>query len=100
MVTQDAHNSSLDSYNILFRTTSDGVIVVDGNGIVSRINPAGAGMLRCTPEQVLGLQANRAFHDYTGLVDLIFGPVPRVHRIIIPGRRISLGMAEPADQGP
>jgi len=45
----------------IFNTMSDGVLMVDGCGIVSQLNPAAKGILNRTEKEVLGMSIDRIF---------------------------------------
>ncbi len=81
-------------YNLLFRTTSDGVIALDHTGLLLRINPAAAGMLRCVPEECIGKTPKSVFHDQPALLDLLEGRGENVRKVILPGKRVAHGISE------
>ena len=85
--------SSPSQYNLLFRSTSDGVIALDHTGLLLRINPAAAGMLRCVPEEAIGKTPKAVFHDQPALLDLLEGRGDSVRKIILPGKRIAHGIS-------
>ena len=41
-------------YDYVFRSTSDGIVIADKDGLIHKLNPAGAGMLAVTLEEVMG----------------------------------------------
>src|SRR5579885_945736 len=86
-------------YNLLFRTTSDGVIIVDHTGLLQRINPAAAGMLRCIPEECVDKPAKVVFKEQPALVDLLEGRGETLRKIVLPGKRIAHGISETHSDG-
>lgn len=78
-------------YDYIFRTTSNGLIIVDEAGCIARMNPAAASMLRVTPEECLGKKPGTAFADNRGLVGLLTFPDDITHDIALPQKRRAVG---------
>ncbi len=58
-------------YDYLFRAISNGLIMLDRHGVVQRVNPAAAAMLRIPPEECLGRPAAEAFQANPALTRLL-----------------------------
>ena len=78
-------------YDFLFRTTSDGIIMLGADGRVARLNPAAAAMLRVTPEGCLGRPPADAFADNRRLLHLLTQPDDVTYDVQLPDRRLAVG---------
>lgn len=97
MLEQLATDSEI--YEYIFRTTSDGIIITDDTGVVTRVNPAGAGMMAITLEDVIGKDAKIAFLHNPALVNLITREGDQTLDVRLPCRRLAIGMASTLDTG-
>lgn len=61
-------NSRIES---IFKTMSDGVIVVDPNGLVEQVNPSAERILCLNKSQMLGRQVEEVFQDLPVMIDLL-----------------------------
>jgi two-component system, OmpR family, phosphate regulon sensor histidine kinase PhoR len=91
------------AYDLLFQNTSDGVLILDGSGILIRINPAAASMLRCVPHECLGKRPSAVYHDQPALLGLLTGAAAGsgelIRRIALPDKRIAQGIAVQQSDG-
>src|SRR5205809_414721 len=94
MITDEISDTAQSHYNLLFRAISDGAIVADRAGLLVRINPAAAGMLRCIPDDVLGQPCAEIFEDHPILVDLLSGRGDSTQQLQLPGKRAAIGIRE------
>src|SRR5579859_2063281 len=99
MLTQEMLDAWQDQYNVLFRNTADGVLTLDPTGLLTRINPAAVAMLRCVPNECLGKRPAVIFRDMPILVDLLASQEQSVRKVVLPSKRIALGIAEPSKDG-
>jgi signal transduction histidine kinase len=76
----------------LFRYTSDGILILDGRGVLVQINPAAASMLRCVPDNCLGKSPGAAFKEHPALITFLAGSSETVRRIPLPDKRIAQGI--------
>jgi PAS domain S-box-containing protein len=60
----DLLDSERRSLKAITDTMADGLYVMDGQGIVTLINPAACGMLGYAPEELLGRVAHEMFHSH------------------------------------
>lgn len=78
-------------YDYIFRTTSNGLIIIAADGCIERMNPAAASMLRVTPEECLGKKPGDAFPDDRALVSLLTFPDDITRDIPLPEKRRAVG---------
>ncbi len=76
----------------IFRTTSDGIILVDEAGIVQRINPAAAAMLAVTVDEVRHKPAKDVFYSDPGIKSLFTRDSEYTAQVRLPRRRFGLGI--------
>ncbi|GAB4317740.1 MAG: hypothetical protein Kow00117_08050 [Phototrophicales bacterium] len=79
-------------YDFLFRSTSDGVIIADRDGVITSVNPAGAAMLGQTPETLIGLTPKAAFNHNPTLVNLFTRSGDQTLDVRLPRRRLAVGI--------
>jgi len=77
----------------IFLSTSDGIITASGLGIIEKINPAGAGMLGITPQDIIGKPVRKAFEANPSLVSLFTRTGEQSLDIRLPRRRLAVGIA-------
>ena len=72
MQSKRQHNGNVppDIHESIFQITSDGIIVVNTEGIIERINPAAAAMLSLTVDQAHKQSALNVFRDDPVLLPL------------------------------
>jgi signal transduction histidine kinase len=87
------------SYEFIFRSTSDGIIVVDTKHVISQVNPAGAGMLGITREEAIGKRPEIVFHQNPVLVNLFIREGDQTFDVRLPRRRLAVGIASTLDTG-
>jgi len=85
--------------DFIFRTTSDGILVADENGIVQRINPAAAAMLGVTIEETIGKPALNTFHQNPNLLNLFTRSGEQTLNVRLPKRRLAIGIAGTDEYG-
>src|SRR5690242_3395675 len=99
----DPCDSVQNDYDLLFQTTSDGVLILDGSSVLIRINPAAASMLRCVPHDCIGKRPSAVFPDQPALLALLAGARAAdgevVRRISLPDKRIAQGIAVQQSDG-
>ncbi|GAB4509690.1 MAG: hypothetical protein OHK0046_05150 [Anaerolineae bacterium] len=87
------------TYDFIFRSTSDGVIVSDAEGHIAQINPAAAGMLSVTVEDTIGKLPRQAFHHNPALVNLFAREGDQTLDVRLPRRRLAVGIASTLESG-
>src|SRR5260221_11517861 len=93
----DPCDSIQNDYDLLVQTTSDGALILDGSGLLIRINHAAGSMLRCVAHDCIGKRPSAAFPDQPALLALLAsvaaGDGEVVRRISLPDKRIAQGIA-------
>jgi signal transduction histidine kinase len=87
------------AYDFVLRSTSDGIITTDPHGLISQLNPAGAGMLGVPVEDVIGKTPERVFYHNPALVNLFVRGGDQTLDIRLPRRRLAVGMATTLETG-
>jgi signal transduction histidine kinase len=90
--------TAVQAYPILFRTTSDGILIAY-EGVIEQINPAAAAMLGVTVEGVIGQSPDQCFRQNPTLINLFNRPGEQTLDVRLPRRRLALGMASSLANG-
>lgn len=88
-----------ERYDYLFRTTSDGLIALDGEGRIERMNPAALAMLRLTPEECLGRFPGQAFKGNRALINLLDMQSDVTVDVRLPEKRLAVGFSVALEDG-
>lgn len=91
--------SETQSYEFFFRTTSDGVIIADSEGVIQQMNPAASAMLGLALEDVEGKNARHAFGTNASLVNLFRRTGEQTLDVRLPRRRLAVGIANTIGDG-
>lgn len=86
-------------FDFIFRSSSDGILSADDKGLINRLNPAGAGMLGVTSEDVLGRAPQMVFRYNPALVNLFIRAGDQTLDIRLPRHRLAVGMATTLESG-
>lgn len=86
-------------YEFLLRSTSDGVIVANHDGIVEQMNPAASAMLGMTLEEVQGKTIRQAFGVNATLINLFSRSGEQTFDVRLPRRRLAVGIADTLENG-
>lgn len=97
MAEQTSRDSQL--YDYVFRSSSDGIIVTDVEGLLREINPAGAGMLGVTLDEIDGKSPSAIFPQNPALVNLFIREGEQTLNVRLPRRRLAMGMASTLESG-
>jgi signal transduction histidine kinase len=97
MTEQTTGDSQL--YDYVFRSTSDGIIVTDAEGLIRGINPMGAGMLGVTLEEIEGKNPKTVFQQNPALVNLFTREGEQTLNVRLPRRRLAMGIASTLESG-
>ncbi len=81
------------TYDYLFRTASDGILIADAKGLVEQVNPAAAAMLGITVELLLHKAASDVFGQNHALRNLFTRDGDQTLEVHLPRRRLAIGMA-------
>ncbi len=80
-------------FSFIFRTTADGIVILDADRTIQRINPAMAAMFRLTPDECVGKKPSQVFKSH-GLVNLLMGHGERHGEIRLPKQRVAVGFGD------
>lgn len=97
-MTDAIHDDAL-VHEFIFHSTDNGVLVVNGDNLVSRMNPAAAAMLSINPEDVLGKAPRLNFHRNQALMRLFKDEKETRLDVPLPRKRIALGVAKTLASG-
>lgn len=94
---EDWHGSQ--HYEYLFQSTSDGVLIADAEFIVRHANPAAAGMLGMTIEELLHRHVGACFGKNPPLLNLFERAGEQKLEVRLPRRRLAQGVANTLANG-
>lgn len=83
----------------VFRTTADGILVMDSEGLIRHINPAAAAMLSITLEQSIGKTPKMAFGKNQALINLFLREGEQRLDVRLPRQRLATGIGSSFDNG-
>lgn len=78
--------------NFLFQTAAEGILLTDQDGVLQRINPAAAAMLRLSPDEALGQPTALLFKQRPDLVRLLNKPGEQQADLLMPHKRLATGV--------
>lgn len=99
MVQTMSDNPDMLAYDFIFRASSDGIIVANAEGLIEQMNPAAAGLLGVTVENVIGKLPRRVFRQNPALVNLFTREGDQVLDVRLPRRRLANGIASTLESG-
>lgn len=80
-------------YEFIFRTTADGILTTDTNGLIQQVNPAAAAMLSVTVEEILGKSPQECFSNNLAIMNLFTRSGDQLLDVRLPKRRLAVGIA-------
>lgn len=83
----------------IFRSSADGILVMDSTGLIQHMNPAAAAMLSVTLEQVVGKPPKTVFGKNKALVNLFLRKGEQNLDVRLPRQRLAQGIASSLDDG-
>src|SRR5688572_12956087 len=86
-------------YEFLFRTTADGLLIADSEGLIRHINPAAAAMLSVTIDETVGKKPQEVFPKYQTMINLFERAGEQKLDVRLPRQRLAQGIAETFDTG-
>lgn len=98
-MTDQTLSENAQTYDFVFRSTADGIIVADSDLIVEQINPAAAGMLCVVHEDVFGRSIRKAFMQNPALINLFIREGDQTLDVRLPRRRLAVGIATTLETG-
>lgn len=88
-----------DTYEFIFRSTSDGLVVTSKDGTIREMNPAASAMLGVLVEDIVGKHPRRAFRQNPALVNLFTREGDQTLDVRLPRRRLAVGIAATLGNG-
>ncbi|MFN8374279.1 MAG: histidine kinase dimerization/phospho-acceptor domain-containing protein [Anaerolineae bacterium] len=79
-------------YDFVFRSTDNGIIVTDDEGLIELVNPAAAAMLAMHTEELIGKTPEECFEQNPALLNLFMREGEQTLDIRLPKRRIAVGV--------
>jgi len=86
-------------YDILFRSTSDGLILTDAERVIREVNPAAAAMFSRSGEDFIGQTVSRVFDNNPAMLNLFNREGDQTLDVRLPRRRLAVGMATTLENG-
>lgn len=90
----EATTNTIQIYEFLFRTTADGLLITDAQGVIRYMNPAAAAILSVSLEQVVGKTPAQVFRKNHALINLFTREGEQKLDVRLPRRRLAQGIAE------
>lgn len=87
------------TYEFLFRSTADGLIIADVDSRITHINPAATAMLGVTIDEVVGKAVSQCFPQNHALLNLFQRGGKQSLDVRLPRRRLAQGVAETLETG-
>lgn len=87
------------AYEFILRTTADGIVIANPDGVVQRMNPAAAALLGLRTDDVIDKLASVAFRRNGALLGLFREPGDHTAEVKLPRRRLALGVATTLSSG-
>lgn len=84
---------TLQAYDFIYRSSSDGILVTDSEQVITEVNPAAAAMLGMTVEQIIGKQPGQCFGQNPALLNLFTRSGEQMLDVRLPRRRLATGIA-------
>ncbi|MDX1995954.1 MAG: ATP-binding protein [bacterium] len=86
-------------HEVVFRSTSDGIITTTSEGVLEHVNPAGAAMLALKPEDMIGKTPRHAFNTNMPLINLFTRSGEQTLDVRLPRRRLAVGFGTTLESG-
>ncbi len=87
------------AYEFIFRSTADGILVMDNSNIIRHMNPAAAAMLSVTVEDAIGKNPKVAFGKNQSLINLFLRTGEQNLDVRLPRQRLAQGIASTIEDG-
>ncbi len=84
--------------NFLFQTAAEGILLVEADGCLSRLNPAAAALLGLSPD-VLGQPVKELFRHRPALIRLCNLPGEQMADVTLPHKRVATGVGMDRPEG-
>lgn len=87
------------AYEFIFRSTADGILVMDSEQLIRHMNPAAAAMLSITVEDVIGKSPKTVFSKNQSLINLFLREGEQKLDVRLPRQRLAQGIASAVGKG-
>lgn len=87
------------AYEFIFRSTADGILVMDNTNVIRHMNPAAAAMLSVTIEDVIGKNPKIVFGKNQSLINLFLRTGEQNLDVRLPRQRLAQGIASTLEDG-
>ena len=78
--------------NFLFQTAAEGILIIQADGCLARLNPAATAMLGLPPREALGEHTEILFKPYPALIQLCNAPGQLQIDVTLPHKRLATGV--------
>lgn len=87
------------AYEFIFRSTADGILVMDNTNIIRHMNPAAAAMLSVSIEDIIGKNPKVVFGKNQSLLNLFLRTGEQNLDVRLPRQRLAQGIASTTEDG-
>ncbi len=87
------------AYEFIFRSTADGILVMDNTHIIRHMNPAAAAMLSVTIDDIIGKNPKVVFGKNQSLLNLFLRTGEQNLDVRLPRQRLAQGIASTTEDG-
>lgn len=98
-MTDQMLSDDAQTYDFVFRSASDGIIIADSELIIEKINPAAAGMLGVVYDDVVDKSVRKVFVQNPALINLFIREGDQTLDVRLPRRRLAVGIASTLETG-
>lgn len=95
----DVSDSRYESYNFVFRSTADGILIADAARQIENANPAALAMLDVTREKLIGSKPETIFRKLPTLVSLLQKNEDVTIDVRLPRKRLAVGIGTTLSNG-
>ncbi len=85
--------------DVIFRSTADGILIANPNGVIAQVNPAAAAMLTVVAEDIVGKSPLSCFRQNPALLNLFTRGGDQTLDVRLPRRRLAVGIATTLETG-
>ncbi|MEL7435955.1 MAG: histidine kinase dimerization/phospho-acceptor domain-containing protein, partial [Chloroflexota bacterium] len=97
MTETETSRDALVGYDFIFRSTANGILILDAKRCVQAMNPAAAALLGVTLDGVMGREVKNIFSKNQALINLCLREGNQQLDVRLPRQRIAQGIAEDSD---
>jgi signal transduction histidine kinase len=87
------------TYDFVFRSTSDGIIILNRQGLIALVNPAAVAMLSISVDAIVGKTPKHAFGQNAALINLFTRSGDQTLDVRLPRRRLAVGLSTTLENG-